>query len=80
VREELLARCRAERIEPPSAGRCDRIIRSALHQAEQALARQVTAQLGPDVIGRLAALAAAAARRPPGRARSAVSPAATGCG
>jgi hypothetical protein len=60
VREELLARCRAERIEPPSAGRCDRIIRSALHQAEQALARQVTAQLGPDVIGRLAALAAAA--------------------
>jgi len=60
VREELLARCRAERIEPPSASRYDRIIRSALHQAEQALARQVTAQLGPDVIGRLAALAAAA--------------------
>ena len=29
VRGELLARCRAERIEPPSAGRCDRIIRSA---------------------------------------------------
>ena len=60
MREELLARCRAERIEPPSAGCCDRIIRSAVHQAEQALARQVTAQLGPDVIGRLAALAAAA--------------------
>jgi len=60
VREELLARCRAERIEPPSAGRCDRIIRSALHQAEQALAQQVTARLGPDIIGRLAALAAAA--------------------
>ena len=40
VREELLARCRAEQIEPPSAGRCDRIIRSALHQAEQALARR----------------------------------------
>jgi hypothetical protein len=29
VRGELLTRCRAERIEPPSAGRCDRIIRSA---------------------------------------------------
>ncbi len=35
VREELLAQCRAEQIEPPSAGRCDLIIRSALHQAEQ---------------------------------------------
>src|SRR5262249_25984925 len=60
VREELLARCRAERIEPPSAGRCDRIIRSALHQAEQALTARVTARLGPDASSRLAALAAAA--------------------
>jgi TnpA family transposase/integrase len=60
VREELLARCRAERIEPPSAGRSDRIIRSALHQAEQALTQRVTGRLGPDVSERLAALAAAA--------------------
>ncbi len=60
MREELLARCRAERIEPPSAGRCDRIIRSALHQAEQALTARVTARLGPDASARLAALAAAA--------------------
>lgn len=60
VREELLTRCRAERIEPPSAGRCDRTIRSALHQAEQALAQQVTARLGPDVTRRLADMAAAA--------------------
>jgi hypothetical protein len=43
VREELLARCRAERIEPPSAGRCDRIVRSALHQAKQALTLRVAA-------------------------------------
>jgi hypothetical protein len=57
---ELLARCRAERIEPPSAGRCDRIIRSALHQAEQALTLRVTARLGPDASARLAELAAAA--------------------
>jgi len=48
VRGELLTRCRAERIEPLSAGRCDRIIRSALHQAEQALTLRVTARLGPD--------------------------------
>ena len=57
---ELLARCRAERIEPPSAGRCDRIIRSALHHAEQALTLRVTARLGPDASARLAELAAAA--------------------
>jgi hypothetical protein len=58
--EGLLARCRARQIEPPSAGRCDRIIRSALHQAEQALTARVTARLGPDASTRLAALAAAA--------------------
>lgn len=60
VREELLAQCRAGQIEPPSAGRCDRIIRSALHQAEQALTARVIARLGPDASARLAALAAAA--------------------
>ena len=47
VREELLAQCRAEQIEPPSAGRCDRIIRSALHQAEQALTSRVTGAARP---------------------------------
>ena len=60
VREELLTQCRAEQIEPPSGGRCDRIIRSALHQAEQALTALVTARLGPDASARLAALATAA--------------------
>lgn len=35
VREELLARCRAERIEPPAGGRIDRIVRSALHVGEE---------------------------------------------
>ena len=60
VREPLLARCRAERIEPPSAGRCDRIVRSALYQAEQALTLCVSARLGPQASGRLAELAAAA--------------------
>jgi hypothetical protein len=60
VREELLARCRAERIEPPSAGRCDRIVRSALYQAELALTLQVTARLSSDATARLAGLAVAA--------------------
>ena len=61
VREELLARCRAERIEPPSAGRCERIVRSALYQAEQALTQLVAARLGPAASVRLVQLAAAAA-------------------
>jgi hypothetical protein len=61
VREELLAQCRDGQIEPPSAGRCDRIIRSALHPAEQALTQLVAARLGPDAIARLAALTATAA-------------------
>lgn len=60
VGEELLAQCRTERIEPPSAGRCDRLTRSALHQAEQALTARVTARLGSDASTRLAVLAAAA--------------------
>jgi hypothetical protein len=40
-------------------GRCDRIVRSALHQAEQALTTRVTGRLGPDASARLTALAAA---------------------
>ncbi len=45
VRYELLGRCRAERIEPPAAGRIDRIVRSALHQAEQDLTARLVARL-----------------------------------
>ena len=61
MQEELLARCRADRIEPPSAGRCDRIIRSALYQAEQALTQLVATRLGPAAGVRLAQRAEAAA-------------------
>lgn len=35
VRAELFRRCRAERIEPPTPDRVTRIVRSALHKAEQ---------------------------------------------
>jgi TnpA family transposase len=58
VRDELLVRCRAERIEPPVAGRIDRIVRSALHQAEQTLTLRVVHRLPADVAGRLRALVA----------------------
>lgn len=37
VRAELLDRCRADRIEPPERTRIDRVVASALHQAEQTL-------------------------------------------
>jgi len=46
VRAELLARCRVEQIEPPAAMRIDRIVRSALHAAEQALTTRVASRLG----------------------------------
>ncbi|WP_329602868.1 DUF4158 domain-containing protein [Actinomadura soli] len=47
VRVELLARCRTERIEPPTSKRVDRTIRSALRTAEQNLTARITARL-PD--------------------------------
>jgi hypothetical protein len=58
VRDELLVRCRVERIEPPAAGRVDRVVRSALHQAEQALTARIVGRLPVDVAGRLRALVA----------------------
>ena len=58
VREHALARCRAERIEPPTAGRMDRIVRSALHRAEELLFARVTARLDRPVTDQLLALVA----------------------
>lgn len=56
AREQLLAHCRAERIEPPTAGRLDRIIRSGLHQAEVALMYRVAGRLPTATTRRLEAL------------------------
>ena len=53
MREELLARCRVERIEPPTAKRVDRIVRAGLHGAEQTLIRRVVARLDEGVRDRL---------------------------
>ena len=58
IRDHLIARCRTELIEPPSAERIPEIVRSALHQPEQALFRRVTHLLDPGVVGRLEALVA----------------------
>lgn len=48
VRMELLARCREERIEPPSAGRIERIVRSALHRAEHAMTVRIAQRLSSE--------------------------------
>ncbi|GAA1579878.1 hypothetical protein GCM10009789_37070 [Kribbella sancticallisti] len=56
VREHLLSHCRAERIEPPTPGRVDRIVRSALHQAETALTCRVAARIPVAGIARLEAV------------------------
>jgi Domain of unknown function (DUF4158)/Tn3 transposase DDE domain len=45
VRQELLAHCRAERIEPPTVGRVDRMVASALHQAEAVLSVRIASRL-----------------------------------
>lgn len=59
VRQELLAELRRERIEPPTDGRIERMVRSALHLAEQDLCARVHSRLPADVVARLEELAAA---------------------
>jgi hypothetical protein len=56
VREQLLVRCRAERIEPPTAGRVDRIVRSALRQAEVTVTCRIASRLPASTALRLEAL------------------------
>jgi TnpA family transposase len=56
VREELLARCRAQLIEPPTPDRVDEITRSALHRAEQALLGLIAARVDAATVERLEAL------------------------
>jgi len=58
VREELLAQCRAERIEPPTAGRLERIMRSALRSSERTLTGRIVARLSAPTVAQLEALVA----------------------
>jgi TnpA family transposase len=60
VLAELLARCRAERIEPPTPARLKRIVASALHQAEEALSLRISSRLMEDAPARLEALVVSA--------------------
>ena len=56
VREALFARCRSERIEPPAGGRINRIVASALRQAEKTLSLRIAARLPAVAVERLKAL------------------------
>ncbi len=58
VRDELIGRCRAELIEPPTPERVSEITRSALHQAEQALLALIPGRLHSAIVARLEALIA----------------------
>ncbi|MBL1119601.1 DUF4158 domain-containing protein [Streptomyces sp. 110] len=49
VREELLKHCREEAIEPPSPDRVTRMVRSALHTAEESWFTAVAARLPQEV-------------------------------
>ncbi len=56
VREELARRCREERIELPAPGRITRMVRSALHNAEETWFETIAARCGPVASARLLAL------------------------
>ena len=58
VTAELGARCRADRIELPTPGRVERIVRSALAQAERQLTAEVAGSLSGEVRDRLEKLIA----------------------
>lgn len=60
VRVELLARCREESIEPPTPGRCDRIVGAALRAAEESLTALISSRLTVESIERIVALVAGA--------------------
>lgn len=60
VREHLLRRCRQEQVEPPTVGRIDRIVRSALHQGETAMSSRIAARLPAPTVTRLEELVAGA--------------------
>jgi TnpA family transposase len=57
-REALLARCRAERLEPPGPSRLDRVLAAGRAAAEQRFCAQTVERLSADAIERLEELAA----------------------
>ncbi len=53
VRDHVLARCREEKIEPPTGGRVDRIVRSALSLGEELMFERVSSRLTGEAADRM---------------------------
>jgi TnpA family transposase len=53
VRDELFDRCRKWRVEPPSEGRVERIVRAAIHGAQTAVCERIVARLSAESITRI---------------------------
>ncbi|HSH82141.1 MAG TPA: Tn3 family transposase, partial [Herpetosiphonaceae bacterium] len=53
VTAALYARCRELRLEPPTSDRIDRLVRSAMHTAEERLCATILARLPPPVVAEL---------------------------
>ncbi|GAQ50287.1 hypothetical protein a10_00064 [Streptomyces acidiscabies] len=66
VRVELLARCRAESIEPPTAGRCDRVVAAALREAEESLTALISSRLVTESVERIMAPVLGKVKEAPG--------------
>jgi TnpA family transposase len=58
IRSMLLDRCRRERIEPPTSGRVERIVRSSLRSAESALTAEIAGRLSLSAVHQLNELVA----------------------
>ncbi len=58
-REALIARCRAQRIEPPTPGRVERMVASAQEACDQQLTVRTSERLSSDAVLRLEGLVAA---------------------
>ncbi|MFF7941490.1 Tn3 family transposase [Nocardia gamkensis] len=58
VREHLLGELRRRKLEPPTAGRIDRIVRSALSRGEDRLFDRVLSRIPTEVVAKLVALVA----------------------
>jgi len=58
LRVAVYERCRGRRIEPPTPGRIDRLVRAALHTHEERLAARILHRLSPEGLAAIDALIA----------------------
>jgi hypothetical protein len=66
LRVAVYQRCRSSHIEPPTPGRVDRLVRSALHTHEERLAEKILRRITPEAFAGIDALIGPAAEAAPG--------------